>query len=420
MAKKTDNDNLIKNPDILYKYSVDILVIASALLLAGFYLNGFNAIRLAFWSILTATVCEDIGCRIMKKTDRKAHNLYAAATGLSIALMLPATTPAYICIIACAFAVIAVLIPFGSARKIPFIPAAAGICFVTVCFPEAVFSYSAVNIGTSSPLFGSPDFISGESFGKMLTYGKSVILNPLENISILTGKTPGPMGTTCILVLIGVAIYLLLKRTENFIISVSFFAVCALYAVAFPRVNSGLFSSVVMELSSGVLAFAGLVLLTNPFTSPKNTVGKIAYGAFAGLLCMLLRKFGVFEESACFAVLITNAVSPAFGDYFNNFTDALREKGIIKKKAPKFSENKPEKVKKEKVKKEKSIKEKAVKEKKKKNTKKPHVDSSEPKEKNNYGFQALSYDDLLKFDDDEISEAADIIIGKESEAENNG
>lgn len=398
LAKRTDNDNLISSPDLLYRYSVDIIVAMSALLIAGIYLNGLNALRTAFISVATAAICENIGCRITKRTDRKTHNLYAAATGLAIALMLPAAAPAYVAFAASAFAVIAVLIPFGSARKIPFVPAAAGICFATVCFPEAVFAYSPITIGVSSPVFGSESFISGEAFSKMLTYGESVILNPLETISVLVGKTPGPMGTTCMLVLIGSAVYLLFKRTEGFMISLSFLASCALYAAIFPRVNSGIYTSVTMELSAGMLVFAGLFLLPEPFLAPKKLPGKLAYGFIAGIICMLLRRYGAYEESVCFTVLIMNAFAPAFTDYFEMFTSSLRGKGIIKEKATKFSESKPVKQKKEKVRKEKNIKEKTPKGKKDKQSNNAQSKEADKDEKPRHS-DFMTYEELMNFDE---------------------
>lgn len=427
MAKRNDNDNLISNPDILFTYSVDMLVVMIALLIAGFYLNGFNAIRTAFWAVIPAVLSEDIACRITKRTDKRAHNLFAAATGLAIALMLPATVPSYIAAAASLFAVIAVLIPFGSARRIPFVPAAAGIAFVTVCFREAVFTYSPVHIGVSSPVFGTEGFIAQESFTKMLTYGKSVILNPIETISVLMGQIPGPMGTTCVLVLIGAAIYLVLKRKSAMLTSAAFFAACALYAVIFPRVSSGAYHSVVMELSSGMLIFAGLVLLPEPFTTPKNISGGIIYGAVAGIICMLLRNYGAYEESVCFTVLIMNALAPAVSDYFDIIVASLREKGIIKEKKKKFAENnleeekkkrerreKKQKEKSEQLRKEKAAREemekqaaKAKKEKKHRQPRqKPAAVSKKKKEEKSvreklpHSDDILSYDEIMKFDDD--------------------
>ena len=45
---------------------------------------------------------------------------------------------------------------------------------------------------------------------------------------------------------------------------------------------------------------------------PKTKKGRILYGVFAGLVCMLMRSFGVFEESVCFAVLLANALCEQF------------------------------------------------------------------------------------------------------------
>lgn len=358
MAKKRKNvnDDLIYSPDILYRHSVDMLVVASALVFAGVYLNGLNALRTAFWSVLVSTVCETVACRITKRHDEKANVLYAAFTGLAVAIMLPATIPAYIVIIASAFSVLAVLVPFGSARKMPFVPAAAGICFVTVCFPKEVFAYAPINVGVSSPVYGSESFVAAESLTQMLSYGKSIILNPIQNISLLMGLNSGPMGTTCIIVLIAVGIYVIIKRKESAAIILSFFAACAAFAAVFPRVNSGAFSSVVLELSAGMLFFGGIVLLTDPFTSPQKLTGRIAYGISAGIICMLLRRYGAFEESVCFTVLLVNALAPATGDFFEGLLSYLKEKGIIKQKLPKFKEVKPSKKSKdsEKPKKEKT------------------------------------------------------------------
>ena len=397
LAKKTDNENLISNPDVLYKYSVDLIVVMTFLIIAGIYLNGFNAIITTAFSVLTAVICEDIGCRIMKRHDKKAHNLYAAATGLAIAIMLPATVPAYIPVIASAFAVIAVLIPFGSARKVPFVPAAAGLSFVTVCFKEAVFTYAPITVGTSSPIFGSENFIAEESFSSMLTYGRSVIFNPLEILSLLMGRHSGPMGATCVLVLVGAGFYLLFKRKGEAVVSAAFVATCAVYAAIFPRVSSGALSSVAMELTSGTLLFCAIVLLPDPFTAPQTNGGRALYGFVGGIICMLLRRYGAFEESVFFTILMMNAISPAVGDYFSVFTSSLREKGILKEKKLVFAEIKPHKEKAPKAQKaEKKPKEKPV----RKSKREKKISEAEEKAKKTVAeIDLLSYEELMNFDD---------------------
>lgn len=59
-----------------------------------------------------------------------------------------------------------------------------------------------------------------------------------------------------------------------------------------------------------MLVFTALFLLPNPATLPKTHLQRLLYGMAAGGICMLLRYFGAYEEGACFAVLLMNAVWP--------------------------------------------------------------------------------------------------------------
>ena len=308
--KRYDNDDLIRKTDPLYKYSLDMIIMMAPLLMVGCYLNGINALKVALSGVISAVLTEYIACRIMKR-DNTTGDLSAAATGLAISLMLPAVCPLYIPAIGSIFAIAVAKVPFGGARKAPFVPAAAGFAFLCVCFPEAVFTYAPITVGSASPVFGSPDFVAGTSFSEMLSYGKSIDLNPLEIYSVLSGVNPGPMGTTCMIALAGSAIYLLAKRPKKM-----------------PRVNSGTLTSLVMELSSGTLIFVALLLVHNPVSAPRKPLPSALYGFCAGVICMLIRYFGKYSEGACFSVLLMNAVAPVVSDYA-----ALIKKQLDAKKA---------------------------------------------------------------------------------------
>ena len=332
--KKYSNDDLIRKTDPLYRYSLDTIIMMAPLLIAGCYLNGYNALRVAFWGIFSAVISEFAACKIMKK-DSTVGDLSAAATGLAISLMLPAVCPSYVPIIGSAFAVLVAKIPFGGARRAPFVPAAAGFAFLCVCFPEAVFTYAPITVGTASPLFGSENFVSATSFGEMLSYGKSVNLNELEIYSILGGVNPGPMGTTCMVALIGSAVYLLAKRPKKLAVSLSFILACTVMAALFPRVNAGVLTSIFMELSSGTLVFAALILVHNPVSAPRKLLPSMLYGFCAGIVCMLIRYFGKYNEGACFSILIMNAVAPAVSDYYELIKRNLGERKALKQAAAK-------------------------------------------------------------------------------------
>lgn len=146
----------------------------------------------------------------------------------------------------------------------------------------------------------------------MLSVNTSIRPNTINVFDIFTGNVPGPAGATCIIVLLGCAVYLGFTRRRAIINSAGFIAACALMALLFPRVYSdnARLVSLLMELCSGLLIFAAVFLVTDPATSPERPLHRFLYGAFTGVVCMLLRYFGKFEESVCFSVLITDAVWP--------------------------------------------------------------------------------------------------------------
>ena len=62
------------------------------------------------------------------------------------------------------------------------------------------------------------------------------------------------------------------------------------------------------------LLFAGIFLLNSCIT-PRSRPGKVLYGLLAGVLVMLLRYFGQYEEGVCFAILLVNALAPLVDRY---------------------------------------------------------------------------------------------------------
>lgn len=86
--------------------------------------------------------------------------------------------------------------------------------------------------------------------------------------------------------------------------------VCSLLAVIFPRGSFSRPVSLLTELCAGSLLFSGIFFVTDPGTSPKHPLTRFIYGAFAGIICMILRYFGTFEDGTCFGILLTNAFWP--------------------------------------------------------------------------------------------------------------
>ncbi len=300
-----------KTDDPLFSYSVDTLLMGLGLLIMGIYLNGIAALYHAAVGMVSAVICEYVSFKLVLKKNTLG-NMSAFSVGLLIALSVSAACPLWITASASAFAVLVAKLPFGGTRNAPFVPVAAGVCFAQLCFPLYVFTYPAVS-GGLHPVFNNAEgFVKGTSLIDLLESGKAVSLNIFNYTSLLSGKYPGAIGTTCMLAMFGIILYQLIRRPKRLYASFGFLVCCAIFAAVFPRINTGRLSSVIMELSAGSLMFVALLVLNDPVTSPKRPLQSVLYGAVAGTLCMLLRYFGKINEPAFFSVLLVNAFWPVF------------------------------------------------------------------------------------------------------------
>lgn len=295
MSDKARKPNIVKGSRLFGDYL--IMLIAPAVL--AFFYYGERVISVLAVSIGAAFLCDAIASIVLKKTFylKDLSGIYA---GAAIAMMMPAGIPLYIPALASAFAVLAVKIPFGSV-KTPFSPAAAGFAFAALCFKEEIFSYTE---NSSAKLMG------GVSVGKMLSSGNALHLDAANYFDLIGGNVAGPMGTGCTVLLLGCCAYLFVRRKRALLATAGFIAACTVFAVVFPRINASAFTSAALELSAGSLMFAAVFLVTDPSTLPKKSLNRVVYGAVCGIICMIMRYLGAFEEPVCFAVLLANGFRP--------------------------------------------------------------------------------------------------------------
>jgi len=302
------------------KNFLNMLVMLTAPSAMAWFYYGPRSLLLIAVCVGSAAVCDFLGGLIIKSKKKSVYDFSAVFTGVVIALMLPASFSFSLAAAGSAFAIIVAKLPFGSAKSAPFVPAAAGFAFMCVCWPDKVFNYPAVS--AQFDLFSSSltTAVPGSSLAAMLQAGNSMRITPVNVLNILTGNFPGPMGTGCILILLAAAVYYLFTRPSVLLNSLGMIMSCGVMALLFPRifigkdVFTGLLSSVIFELCSGSLIFVTLFMLTDTATSPQKPLSRLLYGAFAGIICMSLRYFGIFEKEACFAVLLSNAAWPLVQD----------------------------------------------------------------------------------------------------------
>lgn len=287
----------------------DVLIVLAAIYLMASYYYGVRAVVLGLFALLTALVC-DIVCKLLLGERFSLRDHSSAVTALLIPLLLPASVSYATVATAVAFALLIVKYPFGGVGQNLFNPAAGGIAFVSICFSREVFGYP-------TPLEPVPVF--GKFEGR-LVYSAAYTLKaggvPTggDFMEMLLGNVAGPMGTTNALVVCACLLYLVVRRAVHGQAPVCFLLTCALYAFCFPRVPISGTLSVMYELFSGYLILGAVFMLTDPVTSPKRGIATTVYAVFAGVVTMLFRQFGGFEESFAFSLLLCNAIAPMF-DY---------------------------------------------------------------------------------------------------------
>jgi len=286
----------------------DMILALLPLYVMGICFYGFRVLVTMAVSVVSCWLC-DMLCSLLRRRFFNFRDLSGIVTGLLIPLMMPASVPYYVVIVAGVFAIAAIKHPFGGTGENLFNPAAGGIAFVAACWPAEVFSYPVTF--TTIPLWNVDGVFKVPSTAHTLKMGG---LPSADLGDMLLGLVAGPVGTVSILVLLACLIYLSVRRTIPLLQPLCFMLAVVLMAYAFPRADISRTYSVLYELMSGSLMFGAVFMLNDPVTSPKRPLSRALYGFVAGVVTMLFRYFGAFDHGFVFALLLMNALSEEF-DY---------------------------------------------------------------------------------------------------------
>ena len=309
-----------KKRDAFYKEMTPALL--PAVIMAA-HLYGGRAIMLCLVSLASAVFFELVGCKITKQVPRisDCSSLYL---GILLALMLPASSPWWLPVIGTAFAVLIVKVPFGGSVGAPFSCTAAAFAFLSICFPKETFAYPVIESSAVTEVFGSDGFTAGTSVAQSLINNRNHGVTAVELINSFIGSVPGPMGMTSAVLLLGILIYVLVRRPKNFINASGFILTWAVFCVASVFYDRGFVFSqntmrmICVRLFSGFALCIAVFLVTEEPLSPKKNPQRFLYGVIAGIGYIILRKFSVFEDAGCFAVLAVNAIWPVADKYIFN------------------------------------------------------------------------------------------------------
>ncbi|MDR0556613.1 MAG: RnfABCDGE type electron transport complex subunit D [Treponema sp.] len=289
----------------------NVLVALAPAAIFGCVIFGLPASLNIAVSVASAMIAETLFRRILKRESR-VKDLSAAVTGLLLALVIPPATPLWMTALGAIFAVVVVKEFFGGLGSNVFNPALSARAFLLMSFPAALTEWNKPN-DLSAGLTAGFDAVSAvtplniikqgggiagvaDSFGGAADYA-SVIK------TLFFGNRGGSTGETSMLLILAGAVYLLATKTIDWRAPLAMLA-----AVAAGSLALGL-DPLFGVLSGGVL-FGAVFMATDYTTAPLTAKGKLLFGAGAGLITILIRKWGAFPEGVTYGILIMNAFTP--------------------------------------------------------------------------------------------------------------
>jgi len=218
-----------------------------------------------------------------------------------LALVIPPSMPLWMTALGSLFAVIVAKEFFGGLGANVFNPALTGRAFLLMSFPAAMTTWHYPQDGFALAL---TDATSGATY-LAATRSGTVFPEPYWQTikDMFLGYRAGCTGETSILLILAAFFFLLLTKTIDWRAPVSM--VITAFIAAFVLGLDPLFA-----ILSGGLIFGAVYMVTDYVTSPLTPWGKIIFGAGAGLISMLIRKWGSYPEGVSYAILIMNSAVP--------------------------------------------------------------------------------------------------------------
>ena len=245
----------------------------------------------------------------------KNNILTPVISAVIFTLIMPPGAPIYAIIIGALVGITLGKLVFGGLGSNIFNPAAVGMVFAKLCFGSQYVTY------VDTWFYQIPDAAAGATPLALVNggYYSNISQYPLTNL--LFGQIPGTLGEVYKLTIIAGLIYLLIRRSIDWRIVVSYLGtftglmlIAGLSVFALNKsVNPFIFMT--YNLLGGAVLFGATFMLTDPVTSPINSPSRVMFGIIAAVLTVFIRLFAALPEGVGFSILLANMVA-VFLDHY--------------------------------------------------------------------------------------------------------
>ena len=277
----------------------DVLIALLPALAGSVYFFGLRALTVTLVSVAACVFFEWAYCKVMKM-HCKIYDLSACVTGVLLAFVCPVTIPYWTIILGAAFSILLVKMLFGGLGRNIVNPALAGRAFL-FSWPVIMSTWTKVGFSNAVSVI-SPDAVTAATPLANMHQG---LMCEESVLDLFLGNVGGCIGeTSALLLLIGFA-YLLWRKVITSRIPLAFIGTVAVLSFLFPQGNDRI-GWMAAQLFGGGLMLGAIFMATDYVTSPVTKLGQIVFGIGCGVLTILIRYFGGYNEGVSYDILIMN------------------------------------------------------------------------------------------------------------------
>ena len=280
----------------------DVLIALTPALVGSVVFFGFRALLVTLISAAACVFFEWLYCRLMKM-HCKVYDLSAVVTGVLLSFVCPPTIPYWMIIVGDAFAIILVKMLFGGIGKNIVNPALAGRAFM-FSWPVAMSTWVRVGFRNAPGILSTADAVTAATPLAAMHQG---YIDPAAGsvLDMFLGNVGGCIGETSALLLLVGFVYLLARKVITARIPLAYIGTVAVLAFLFPMGNDRI-TWMAAQLFGGGLMLGAIFMATDYVTSPITKLGQVVYGIGCGILTIVIRYFGGYNEGVSYAILIMN------------------------------------------------------------------------------------------------------------------
>ena len=278
----------------------DVLIALAPAMIMAVYVFGVRALSVTAVSVLACYLFEKLYCKMTGMRD-KTYDLSACVTGVLLAFVCPVTIPYWTIVLGAAFAILLVKMLFGGLGRNIVNPALAGRAFM-FSWPVLMSTWVKPGFENAAGLLSTADAVTAATPLANMHQG---IMCEESIMELFIGTVGGCLGeTSAVALLIGFA-YLLWRKVISARIPLAYIGTVAVLTFLFPMGNDRI-AWMLAQVFGGGLMLGAIFMATDYVTSPVTKLGQVIYAVGCGVLTVMIRYFGGYNEGVSYAILIMN------------------------------------------------------------------------------------------------------------------